>query len=40
MAAERGVAVVTGSSSGFGLLSAVELAGKGFRVYTTMRNPS
>jgi len=34
------VAVVTGSSSGFGMLSAVELAAKGFRVYATMRTPS
>ncbi|MDP9340520.1 MAG: SDR family NAD(P)-dependent oxidoreductase [Actinomycetota bacterium] len=39
MATGRGVAVITGSSSGFGMLSAVELAGKGFRVYATMRNP-
>jgi NAD(P)-dependent dehydrogenase (short-subunit alcohol dehydrogenase family) len=35
-----GVAVITGSSSGFGMLSAVELARKGFRVYATMRNPA
>src|SRR5438874_1019798 len=35
----RGVAVVTGSSSGFGLLSAVELARAGFRVFATMRDP-
>jgi NAD(P)-dependent dehydrogenase (short-subunit alcohol dehydrogenase family) len=33
------VAVLTGCSSGFGLLSAVELASAGFRVYATMRNP-
>jgi NAD(P)-dependent dehydrogenase (short-subunit alcohol dehydrogenase family) len=39
MPGERGVAVLTGCSSGFGLLSAVELASAGFRVYATMRNP-
>jgi NAD(P)-dependent dehydrogenase (short-subunit alcohol dehydrogenase family) len=39
MAGRRGVAVITGSSSGFGLLSALELAGAGFRVYATMRDP-
>ena len=32
------VAVVTGSSSGFGLLASVELAKAGFRVVATMRN--
>ncbi|MFC0524405.1 SDR family oxidoreductase [Pontibacillus salicampi] len=32
------VAVVTGASSGFGLLVTVELAKKGFHVYATMRN--
>jgi len=37
---QRGVAVLTGCSSGFGLLSAIELALAGFRVYATMRNPS
>ncbi len=40
MAAQRGVAVITGSSSGFGMLSCVELARAGFRVYATMRTPS
>src|SRR5438045_993656 len=32
------VAVVTGSSSGFGLLTSVELAKAGFRVVATMRD--
>lgn len=32
------VALITGSSSGFGMLAAVELAHKGFRVVATMRN--
>lgn len=32
------VAVVTGASSGFGLLTAVELARRGFRVFATMRD--
>lgn len=32
-------AIVTGSSSGFGLLSAVELACSGYDVIATMRNP-
>ncbi len=32
------VAVITGSSSGFGLLTAVELARRGYRVVATMRN--
>ena len=36
---DRGVAVVTGTSSGFGLLTAVELARFGFTVYATMRDP-
>ncbi len=40
VADRRRVAILTGCSSGFGLLSAVELAGVGFRVYATMRNPS
>jgi NAD(P)-dependent dehydrogenase (short-subunit alcohol dehydrogenase family) len=39
VALQRGVAVVTGSSSGFGLLSSIELARAGFRVFATMRNP-
>ncbi|MDR3746871.1 MAG: SDR family oxidoreductase [Acidobacteriota bacterium] len=33
------IAVVTGSSSGIGLLTAVELALNGYRVVATMRNP-
>jgi short-subunit dehydrogenase len=33
------VAVVTGASSGFGLLSSVSLARGGFRVFATMRTP-
>jgi len=37
MAAEK-IAVVTGSSSGIGLLTAVELARNGYRVVATMRN--
>lgn len=32
------VALVTGCSSGFGLLSSIELARAGFRVFATMRN--
>ncbi|MGZ4815287.1 MAG: SDR family oxidoreductase [Terriglobales bacterium] len=34
------VAVITGSSSGFGLLTAVELASRGYRVVATMRDLS
>lgn len=34
----RGVAVVTGASSGFGLLCCVELARYGFDVFATMRD--
>ncbi len=34
------VALVTGASSGFGLLSSVSLARHGFRVFATMRAPS
>lgn len=33
------IAVVTGSSSGIGLLTAVELAANGYRVVATMRDP-
>src|ERR1035441_6917450 len=35
---EEKVAVVSGSSSGIGLLTAVELALNGYRVVATMRN--
>ncbi|MGK9253025.1 SDR family oxidoreductase [Paenibacillus humicus] len=33
------IALVTGASSGFGLLTSVELARRGFKVIATMRNP-
>jgi NAD(P)-dependent dehydrogenase (short-subunit alcohol dehydrogenase family) len=33
-------AIVTGSSGGFGLLCAIELALKGFTVLATMRGPN
>lgn len=33
------IAIVTGSSSGFGLLTTLELAKSGFHVIATMRNP-
>jgi NAD(P)-dependent dehydrogenase (short-subunit alcohol dehydrogenase family) len=36
----RKTAIVTGSSSGFGLLCAIELAKSGFQVIATMRNVS
>lgn len=36
---EQPVALLTGTSSGFGLLASVELAKAGFLVYATMRNP-
>jgi len=38
--AEEKVAVVTGSSSGIGLLTVVEFALTGYRVAATMRNPA
>ena len=34
------VALITGASSGFGLLTAVELARAGLRVFASMRDPS
>ncbi|WP_048747596.1 SDR family oxidoreductase [Paenibacillus sp. P22] len=33
------IALITGASSGFGLLTSVELARRGFKVIATMRNP-
>jgi NAD(P)-dependent dehydrogenase (short-subunit alcohol dehydrogenase family) len=33
------IALITGSSSGFGLLTSIELAKAGFRVIATMRDP-
>jgi NAD(P)-dependent dehydrogenase (short-subunit alcohol dehydrogenase family) len=36
---DKKVALVTGASSGFGLLTAERLAAKGFRVFGTSRNP-
>jgi NAD(P)-dependent dehydrogenase (short-subunit alcohol dehydrogenase family) len=36
---EERIAIVTGSSSGFGMLTAVELARKQYRVIATMRSP-
>ena len=36
----RDVALVTGASSGFGLLAAVELARRGLRVFASMRDPA
>ncbi|WP_159881736.1 SDR family oxidoreductase [Paenibacillus puerhi] len=40
MSREQKVALVTGASSGFGLLTSVALAHKGFRVMATLRNPA
>jgi NAD(P)-dependent dehydrogenase (short-subunit alcohol dehydrogenase family) len=40
MAANTRVAVVTGSSSGIGLATALELARNGFFTYATARNPA
>ncbi|WP_139491554.1 SDR family oxidoreductase [Brevibacillus dissolubilis] len=36
----RPVALVTGSSSGFGLLASIALAQEGYQVIATMRNPA
>ncbi|WP_041855671.1 oxidoreductase [Candidatus Korobacter versatilis] len=36
---EQKVALITGASSGFGLLTAVEMSAAGYRVVATMRNP-
>lgn len=38
IAMSQGVALITGASSGFGLLTSVELAKAGFRVVASMRN--
>jgi NAD(P)-dependent dehydrogenase (short-subunit alcohol dehydrogenase family) len=38
MASDTKVAVVTGSSSGIGLATALELARKGYLTYATVRN--
>ncbi len=38
LAMSEKIAVITGASSGFGLLTAVELAVAGYRVVATMRN--
>jgi NAD(P)-dependent dehydrogenase (short-subunit alcohol dehydrogenase family) len=38
--ANQKVAIVTGASSGIGLLTSIELARNGFRVIATMRSPS
>ncbi len=40
MASNAKEAVVTGSSSGIGLATALELARKGFFTYATARNPA
>lgn len=40
MAPDAKVAVVTGSSGGIGLATALELARKGFFTYATVRNPA
>lgn len=37
--AEKKIAVITGTSSGFGLLTAVEMARAGYKVVATMRDP-
>jgi NAD(P)-dependent dehydrogenase (short-subunit alcohol dehydrogenase family) len=39
MRADERVAILTGTSSGFGMLSAIELARKRYRVIATMRDP-
>lgn len=36
----KGTAVITGASSGFGMLASLELAKRGFHVIATMRNPA
>jgi NAD(P)-dependent dehydrogenase (short-subunit alcohol dehydrogenase family) len=38
--ADQKVAIVTGASSGIGLLTSIELARRGLRVVATMRSPS
>jgi NAD(P)-dependent dehydrogenase (short-subunit alcohol dehydrogenase family) len=39
LGSDQKVAVVTGSSSGIGLETALTLARNGFQTYATMRNP-
>ena len=38
--ADKKVALITGTSSGFGLITAIELARAGYRVIATMRDPA
>lgn len=38
--AEKKIAVITGTSSGFGLITAVEMARAGYQVVATMRDPA
>jgi NAD(P)-dependent dehydrogenase (short-subunit alcohol dehydrogenase family) len=40
MSSNAKVALVTGSSSGIGIATALELARKGFFTYATARNPA
>jgi len=40
MSQEQGVAFVTGASSGFGMLTSIALAKKGYQVIATMRDPA
>ncbi|MBI2683021.1 MAG: SDR family oxidoreductase [Acidobacteriales bacterium] len=40
MTETRKIAIITGTSSGIGLLTAVEMAGAGYHVIATMRDPA